>query len=204
MQLVTQQQTHGDVIRDMDAEPAPLMSAEGKAILQGDGMMTASAGRLLGVITADCVPVLVVDTQNRAAAAFHAGWRGTVASIVEQGIGRMRERYGSQPGALFAAIGPAIGRCCFEVGDDVKSKFLDTFSYTSELMEVGETAVHVDLPEANRRQLLDAGLRSEQITMIGECTACARLPDGRRKYFSHRSERGFTGRMLSAIGISAE
>lgn len=204
MQLITLQQHHGDVILDMDAAPAPLMSAEGKATLQGDGMMTANAGRLLGIITADCVPVLVVDTKHRAVAAFHAGWRGTVARIVEQGIGRMRERYGSQPGDLFAAIGPAIGRCCFEVGDEVKSKFLNTFSYAPELIEVGEAAVHVDLHEANRRQLLEAGLRAEQITMLAECTACTRLPDGRRKYFSHRSERGFTGRMLSAVGISAE
>lgn len=199
--LVTLQQTHGNTIRDMDGEAPPLMTPEGKAILHGDGLMTAQPGRLLGVITADCVPVLVADTRRRAVAAFHAGWRGTLAGIVEQGIGRMRERYGSAPEDLVAAVGPAIGPCCFAVGDEVRGRFEERYGYAAELFSAIGSETHMDLPLANRRQLLEAGVPADKISIVGGCTACTRLADGRRMYFSHRAERGITGRMLSVVGV---
>lgn len=210
MQLVTLQQIHGCGIRDADREPGPLMNPEGKALLDGDGLLTRTSGRMLGIVTADCVPVLVVDARQRAVAAFHAGWRGTVERIVEHGIAALQVNYGSAPEDVFAAIGPSIGPCCFEVGEEVRARFASAFGYVEALVAksasvaAGESRFHLDLQEANRRQLIDAGVMPEHISMLAECSACTCLADGRRKYFSHRSEKGVTGRMLSVIGIASD
>ena len=208
MRLVTVRQVHGDgiqVLREADgAREGRLETAEGRAVLEGDGLMTAVPGVLLGIQTADCVPVLVVDTKRRAVAAFHAGWRGTVASIVEKGVARMKQEYGSQAGDLVAAVGPSIGSCCYEVGEEVQGAFVDRFDYAEKLFRSGAAGRgYLDLWEANRRQLLAAGIAAEGIHVVGECTACAGLP-GERRYWSHRAEKGFTGRMLSAVGMVPE
>jgi YfiH family protein len=206
--LVTVRQLHGDIVRLVE-RGLPLATAEGKAILTGDGLTTIEPGLLLGVQTADCVPVLLADQRTHAVAAIHAGWRGTVARIVEHGVAAMRREFNSQPEDLIAAIGPAIGPCCFAVGDDVRSQFQSAFAYATDLLTTSPTTgsenpsphIHLNLWEANRRQLLSAGLAEDAITVVGECTACTRIPNGRRKYFSHRAERGYTGRMLSVIGV---
>jgi len=190
---------------------------------KGDGLMTAEPGILLGVQTADCIPVLVADRKRHVVAAFHAGWRGTVKRIVESGIGRMRLEYGSRPEDLTAAIGPGASVCCYAVGDEVLSSFESQFAYASELFrEVYDAdpvrtkypmlflsqrapghspigpSVHVDLIEANRRQLLDAGLKPQSIHTTGGCTNCHR-----ELFFSHRASQGHAGRMMSVIGIRA-
>jgi len=134
--------------------------------------------------------------------AFHAGWRGTVERIVEQGIEAMRREYGSRAEDLEAAVGPSIGVCCYEVGDEVREKFDAEFDYGGELFRADSGQMYVDLWEANRRQLLDAGVAAEKIAVVGECTACARDVGGARKYFSHRAERGVAGRMLNVVGIA--
>jgi YfiH family protein len=203
--MVTVQQVHGAVIRDLEEEPKPWMTEDGRARLQGDGLMSLHPGRLLAILTADCVPVLVADTRTRAVAAFHAGWRGTLARIVQHGVGGLRERYGSEPEDLIAAIGPCIGPCCFEIGEEVRSGFQAEFQYASELFAGGkDSAVRMNLVEANRRQLQEAGVPAASVSVTGECTACARLPDGRRRFYSHRAERGFAGRMLNVIGTIAD
>jgi YfiH family protein len=183
--------------------------------------MTDEPGILLGVQTADCIPVLVADRKRHVVAAFHAGWRGTVKRIVESGIGRMRLEFGSRPEDLTAAIGPGVGACCYAVGDEVLSSFESQFFYASELFhEVYDTdpvrtkypmlfltqrapghspigpSLHVDLVEANRRQLLDAGLKAGSIHLTGGCTNCHR-----DLFFSHRASQGNAGRMMSVIGI---
>ena len=188
---------------------------------KADGAMTAEQGILLAVQTADCIPVLVADRRRRVVAAFHAGWRGTVKRIVECGIGRMRIEFGSQPEDLIAAIGPGIGVCCYSVGEEVRSSFESQFVYARELFRdvfdsdpirtkypmlfltqrapghspIGPS-LHLDLVEANRRQLLDAGLKIGAITVTGGCTSCHS-----ELFFSHRASRGHAGRMLSVIGI---
>jgi len=226
VELVTIRQLHSGMIRTIDVEHTALAMADGKAVLRGDGLMTDVTGLLLGVQTADCVPVLLADTRTRAVAAFHAGWRGTLARIVERGVGTMQLRYGSRPKDLVAAIGPAIGACCFAVGEEVRFDFESQFAYAPELFsEVYDSdpvrekypllfmtarapghsnlgpQIHLDLVEANRRQLLDAGLAAKSISVVSECTACTRLRSGTRKYFSHRAEHGYTGRMLSVVGV---
>jgi polyphenol oxidase len=202
-ELVTVRQVHGDVVRVVERGGGLLATADEKAVLEGDGLITREAGLLLGVQTADCVPVLIADTRRRVVGAFHAGWRGTVARIVERGVETMQREFGSRPEDLIAAVGPAIGACCFAVGDEVRREFEGRFDYAAEFFsEESEGKLHIDLWEANRRQLVDAGVRAAAVSVVGECTACARTEDGGRKYFSHRAEKGFTGRMLSVVGIA--
>lgn len=226
--LVTLRQTHTGVVRVVEEGESPLETGEGKAVLRGDAVMTDVPGMLLGVQVADCVPVLVADPKRKAVAAFHAGWRGTLKRIVERGIGRMRLRYGSRPEELLAVVGPSIGACCYSVGEEVKHEFESQFAYWKELFsEVYDSdpvkekypllfltarapghsnigpQIHLDLWEANRRQLLDAGLKEKKISVLGECTACTRVKGGALKYFSHRGESGFAGRMIAAIGVTA-
>jgi YfiH family protein len=182
-----------------------LQTADGKAVLEGDGLITDVPGVLIGVGTADCVPVLVVDGKKKVVAAFHAGWRGTVAGIVQLGVARMVNEYGSRVEDLEAAVGPSIGACCYAVGHEVHREFGARFGYAEELFRAGDeedlAKWYLDLWEANLRQLLNAGLKEEQITVIGECTACAQDESGAMKYFSHRGEKGLAGRMLSVVGV---
>jgi YfiH family protein len=241
--LVTLRQIHSGMVRVIgpggveDGEIFPtsqsrdvghpvLQTADGRAVLRGDGMVTDVPGVMLGVQVADCVPVLVADVRRRAVAAFHAGWRGTLARIVERGIGRMRLRYGSRPEDLVAVVGPAIGACCYSVGEEVRHEFESQFGYAAELFsEVYDSdpvrerypllfltarapghsnigpQIHLDLWEANRRQLLCAGVKAKRIAVVGECTACARMGTG-LKYFSHRGESGLAGRMMAVVGVA--
>ncbi len=194
------------------------VDAAGRTTLRGDGLMTGVPGLLLGIQTADCVPVLVADTRLRVVAGFHAGWRGTVGRIVEQGVARMGQEYGSRAEDLVAAVGPAIGMCCYAVGEEVRERFAAEFGDAAEVFAMREEAprweqeeggaeagarMYLDLHEANRRQLLAAGVPGEKVeVMRAECTACAREADGTRRYFSYRAERGSTGRMMAVIGIA--
>lgn len=188
---------------------------------KADGAITDEPGILLAVQTADCIPVLVADKKKRVVGAFHAGWRGTVKRIVELGVGRMRLEFGSKPEDLVAAIGPGIGACCYAVGDEVLTEFESQFSYGRELFrEVYDSdpirkkypmlfltqrapghspigpSLHVDLTEANRRQLLDAGVKAKAIRVVGGCTQCQ--PE---LFYSHRGSQGHAGRMMSVIGV---
>jgi len=188
---------------------------------RGDGLMTNTPGLLLAVQTADCIPVLVADRRQRVVAAFHAGWRGTVKRIVESGVGRMRLEYGCRPNDMIAAIGPGIGACCYAVGEEVLSSFESQFTYFADLFcEVYDSdpvrtkypmlfltqrapghspigpSLHLDLIEANRRQLLAAGLPARSIKVVGGCTSCQR-----DLFFSHRASQGHAGRMMSVIGV---
>ena len=213
--MVTLRQIHSSLIRRVTADDM-------NKPLKGDGLLTDQPGVLLGIQTADCIPVLVADRKNRAVAAFHAGWRGTLARIVENGVGRMRLEFGSRPENLIASIGPGIGQCCYSVGDEVRQQFDSQFTYAPELFrevydsdpvkekypmlfltarapghsELGP-GMHLDLVEANRRQLLAAGLKKGSIFVTGLCTGC-----NTERFFSHRIEKGFTGRMMSVIGIA--
>jgi polyphenol oxidase len=216
MKLVTLKQIHSALVKRAAAS-----DADRGAPCQGDGLMTHSPGVLLAIQTADCIPVLVADVKMKAVAAFHAGWRGTLQRIVESGVGRMRSEFRSRPEDLIAAIGPGIAACCYAVGEEVRSEFASQFSYAPDLFtEVSDShpihdkypllfltarapghsnlgpQLHLDLMEANRRQLLDAGLRAEAITVIGDCTRCQN-----NRYFSYRGEQGFTGRLLSVVGV---
>lgn len=213
-QLVTVRQIHSDLIHHISEIPGQPLAA--------DGMVTNVPGLLLGILTADCLPVILVDSKKRAVGVFHAGWRGTAKRIVEKGVGEMHRWFGSDPRDLKAAIGPGIRGCCYEVGPEVQSAFEAQFSYgielfreTKERSEIHEkypllflTArapghselpkkIFLDLAEANRRQLIAAGVRSKNISDLGLCTHCKQ-----DLFFSHRREKGVTGRMMAAVGIT--
>lgn len=206
--LVTLRQVHSATVRSVKEEhgalQGKLQTPEGKAVLEGDGLMTNQPGVLLAVGTADCVPVLVVDVAKRVVAAFHAGWRGTAAQIVERGIATMQQEYGSRTEDLVAAIGPSIGGCCYTVGEEVMQSFEERFRYAKDLFKgQSPSPILLNLWEANRRQLLDSGVKDSQISVVGECTACMRDEGGQLRYFSHRGEHGVAGRMLNVVGIIA-
>ena len=219
--LVSLRQIHSDLIHRVDGARVDRMPAES---LAGDGIITNTPGLLVTVQTADCLPIILVDRKRRAVGVFHAGWRGTVKRIVEKGVGEMRKHFGSDPRDLVAAIGPGVQGCCYEVGEEVRTKFEAQFAYASSLFsQVKESdpvrekypllfltarapghselpvKLFLDLVEANRRQLLDAGVLTKNIEAVGPCTACHT-----ELLFSFRAEKGVTGRMMAAAGIRPE
>ena len=122
--LVTLRQIHSDVIHEINGQPAQAP--------RGDAAVTRTPGNLLAVQTADCLPILLVDTKHRAVAAAHAGWRGTLRRIAAKTLGRMRMLYGTRPADVVAAIGPGIGACCYEVGHEVVQAFASQFAEARE------------------------------------------------------------------------
>lgn len=209
-ELVALNQFHSDVVCLVDGPPTHPSSA--------DALATGCAQLLLGVQTADCVPILLVDPARRAVAAVHAGWRGTLARIAAKAVGRMHMQYGSRPEDLLAAIGPAIGGCCYEVGTELVTKFTSQFHDAGEWFDELRTGeepnplewlnmmppghqpppenVRLDLPKANRAQLLEAGLAAKNILSSNLCTACH--PG---LFSSFRKEGAASGRMMSVVGI---
>lgn len=213
--LVSLRQIHSDVIHVVrSAQTGPLT---------GDGLITNVPGIALAVMTADCFPILLADKKNKVVGTFHAGWRGTVQRIAEKGLGIMRREFGTQPEDVLAAIGPGIQQCCYEVGDDLKDQFESQFAYGAGLFcEVkhydavhekypllfmnmrapghGDQCIklHLNLREANRRQLLEVGVPQNQISALEQCTSC-----DTRQFYSHRAEKGRTGRMMALIGIKS-
>jgi YfiH family protein len=214
MPLVALRQIHSDL--------AHVISAPPPEPLQGDAMITRRPGLLLAVQAADCVPILLVDTVHRAVAAVHAGWRGTLGRIVVKTLGRMRVEFGTEPGDVVAAMGPAIGRCCYEVGFEVAQAFAGQFAPAAEWFDgpfddlvSGETQpflpwltmtppghsppperVKLDLRASNRWQLMDAGVAPRNIAVSELCTACRT-----DLLFSYRREGPRTGRLMGAIGV---
>jgi YfiH family protein len=192
-------QVHGTRVRVVGAkvEPDPRTVGEEERC---DALTTNLPRVLLGVKTADCVPVLLGDTQTGACAAVHAGWRGTSRSIVARALERMRDEYDTRPRDIIAAIGPAALSCCYEVGAEVVEIFKTNFPMDADALFVPTRDGHalIDLHEANRRQLISAGVRAENIHAAPLCTMCRT-----DLFFSYRREKklhGRTGRLLGVVG----
>jgi purine-nucleoside/S-methyl-5'-thioadenosine phosphorylase / adenosine deaminase len=211
--LITLRQTHSDLIRCVSEPP--------QHTLAGDGLVTATPGLLLAIQTADCLPVMLVDTKRHVVGLFHAGWRGTVRRIVEKGVGEMRRCFGSLPRDLRAAIGPGVRSCCYQVGPEVKTQFESQFEYAAFLFREARESdpirekypllfltarapghselpnrIFLDLVEANRRQLLRTGVPRQNISVSPLCTSCRT-----DLLFSYRAENGVTGRLMGVAGI---
>jgi purine-nucleoside/S-methyl-5'-thioadenosine phosphorylase / adenosine deaminase len=208
-QLVPLKQIHSDVIH--------LFSTANAEPCKGDASITNRPDLLLASQTADCVPILLVDPKKRIVAAVHAGWRGTLRRILMKTIGRMQMQFGSTPSTLLAAIGPAIGGCCYEVGTEVAAEFLSQFADAPEWFDEFRTGdepnpvqwlnqmppghqpppanLLLDLKKANRAQLLAAGLLAKNIFVSDLCTSCRR-----DLLFSYRKE-SQTGRLMSVIAL---
>ena len=203
-------QFHSDAIHLFEAPPGEPCRA--------DASMTNRPGLLLAIQTADCVPILLVDPKKRAVAAVHAGWRGTLQRILTKTIGRLRMQFGSEPGDLLAAVGPAIGPCCYEVGTEVASAFAAKFANAADWFDELRTGdepnplqwlnkmppghqpppkkVLLDLRKANRAQLLEAGVYTENIFVSHLCTSCRT-----DLLFSYRKEGVQSGRLMAVVGI---
>ena len=218
MQPVTLRQIHSDIVHRVErANLSPSDDAP-----QADALVTNEPGVLLIVQIADCVPILLADTKNRAVAAIHSGWRGTLQRIAEKTLGRMQMEFGTRPGDVIAVLGPAIGRCCYEIGSDVAKEFhaqfpnaRDWFDGPYDALASGENDPNwlpwltmkppghapppltgqLDLVAANRDILATAGVPPKNIFASNFCTACRT-----DLFFSYRRERE-TGRMMAAIGI---
>ena len=164
-----------------------------------DALTSRARGVLVGVKTADCVPVILGDARAGAFAAVHAGWRGTLASIVPAALARMAEEFGTRATDVRAGIGPSARGCCYEVGPEVVEAFRKRFTDADSLLEATRDGhARIDLHEANRRQLAAAGVPPERIHLAPLCTMCRT-----DLFFSYRREKrlhGRTGRLLSVIG----
>jgi YfiH family protein len=218
MRAVALRQIHSDVVHVIRGKAGGNSSEP----LAGDALITRERGVLLVVQTADCVPILLADQKNKAVAAIHSGWRGTAARIAEKTLGKMRMEFGTDPADIVGAIGPAIGQCCYEVGEDVARQFearfpnaREWFDGPYEKLAAGESdpnwlpwltmrppghappllRAHLDLVAANHAILAGIGVPIAQISSAGLCTACRS-----DLFFSFRRE-GPTGRMVGAIGI---
>jgi YfiH family protein len=158
---------------------------------EGDALVTNAPGALVAVKTADCIPILIVDARTHSVAAVHAGWRGTVKKIAAQAIAEMEKKFDSRVEDLHAAVGPGIGKCCYEVGPQVAAQF-HPCDYS--LRNCTHT-VHLDLAASNRRQLEACGLTPDRIYVAGLCTKC------NAEFHSYRRDKEQAGRMFSVAGI---
>ncbi len=195
-QLAMVWQVHGDqtkVVKSID----DIGDSEEKA----DAVVSDLPNVLAGAKTADCVPVLIGDTATKSFAAVHAGWRGTVQSIVSKAVKKLTEIYGANPANMIAAIGPAAGCDNYEIGSDVIDAFAVNFADSEKYFSTTrEGHALVDLRAANRDQLIAAGVPLKNIYTAPFCTM--ERPD---LFFSYRLEKqkyGKTGRLLSVIGVT--
>jgi polyphenol oxidase len=203
MQVVRAKQVHGDGVLRVDAGlvgrtgfPRCLVDEPAEF----DALITNVPGLALVVSTADCLPILIYDPVHQAAAAVHAGWRGTAKRVAVQTLAAMREAHGTSPADCRAAIGPGIRRCCFEVDAAVTEAMSDVLP-SWERYATANRAGHwlLDIAGVNRALLEAAGLRRDRIEDVDLCTSCRT-----DLFFSHRAERGRTGRMMNFILLRAE
>ena len=189
LRIVTMRQIHGDRIIDVKDKRI-------KEAGEGDGMVTEGSGLFLGVLTADCVPLLFSVSGRRLVAVVHAGWRGTLAGIAPKMIGHLRDGYGVSPPSIEVALGPGIGPCCYEVREDVSVPLMEKWGSLAEgCVDRRDGKSFLDLKELNALLLEEAGVPPAQIYRIGPCTSCAR-----EDFFSYRRGKKETGRQLSYIG----
>ena len=196
-------QAHGDGVLRVDAGltarsgfPRCLLDERAKF----DALMTNLSGLALVVSTADCLPILIHDPVRRAAAAVHAGWRGTTKRIAARALGAMREAYGTDPSDCRAAIGPGIRGCCFEVDAAVTEAMAATLPDWGRHAQANRPGHWLlDLAEVNRAILEAAGVRDDRIEDVGLCTSCRN-----DLFFSHRADKGQTGRMMNFILLKAD
>lgn len=197
--FITPHQTHGTGVLTIDQEFLSLSRSEVMERLYGvDATLSAEKGIFLCATTADCVPILLYDRRKEVIAAIHAGWRGSAARIVEKTIREMELRFGSSPADLLAAIGPAITKDHYEVGEEVMHSFtLNGFDLNDSLLSTADGASshwHIDLKEINRRELLRLGVMRDNIEKSDLCTY-----ERSDLFFSARRQTVHSGRMLSGI-----
>ncbi len=194
--VLAPRQIHGNEVTVVRAGASP----PERGVVPGDAVVTDAPGTALMILAADCVPVLLVDTERRVIAAIHAGWRGTAGAIAAGAVAAMRYALGSDPRTLRAALGPAIGRCCYEVGPEVLAAVAAATPLAPERyvdpLPAGKG--YLDLAAANIAQLVAAGLAPAAVRAVDLCTAC-RVD----RFYSHRREGEPTGRGGAVIAVAS-
>jgi YfiH family protein len=188
LSLYTVKQVHGDEILIVHQE------SDTSAQPEADGLMSRASGMLLGIATADCVPMLMVVPKHGLIAALHAGWRGTLKGISQRAVKMLNDRWHIAPENVWVALGPSISSCCYEVGRDVGEAFHERWSAAAAWQPQGGKGF-LDLRFVNRVQCERAGIPASQIQLVGPCTFCASAD-----FASYRREGAGAGRQLSVIG----
>lgn len=195
--ICTPEQIHGALIQRVYRRDAGRGSCTyADAIAGTDALITDEPGLPLLLCFADCTPILLLDPVHRATGIAHGGWKGTVQRIAAKTLQAMQREFGTRPSDLLVGIGPAIGPCCYAVGDDVARQFQQEFPACEGLLPVYEDAVHLDLWRANQYQLEQAGVLTTHIDRADTCTAC-----NSSLFFSYRAEHGQTGRIGAMIAL---
>ncbi|MEA2108341.1 MAG: peptidoglycan editing factor PgeF [Pseudomonadota bacterium] len=191
--VYTASQVHGCSFLAVDGT----MSANELEAQPADSLITAERGILLGMMTADCLPVLLIDRQARAVAAVHAGWRGILARVVPRTMRAMEMNYGVTPADLLVLLGPCIGHCCYQVGEELIKKFAaePPFAVDHKWHEELSGNYYLDLVRLQVLQLQELGVLPAAIKVANLCTACENF------FFSYRREHGITGRQIAVVGL---
>jgi purine-nucleoside/S-methyl-5'-thioadenosine phosphorylase / adenosine deaminase len=193
-------QVHGTDVRIVrnEQKTQPIPETRGETVYC-DALICKTPGILVGIKTADCVPILIGDPQTGAFAAVHSGWRGTLAGVARQALESLKREYGTLPRDVRVAIGPSAAACCYEVGSDVIEAFKERFPGADNLFtQTREDHARIDLLKANRDQLVSAGILAERIHTSPLCTMCRT-----DLFFSYRREKsvhGKVGRLMAVIG----
>lgn len=197
--LVTVSQVHGNRCQVVeDVAPGALQQL---ADQQADALLTSRSGVLLGVLTADCLPVIVVDRQCRGIAVVHAGWRGILARVVPRTLAAMAARFAVQLEDVLVFFGPCIGSCCYQVGPELVERFVRELPFAADLSwrtKEDDGDCHLDMPRLQRLQLEALGVPESSIHETGRCTCCENF------FFSYRSDHAITGRQIAFAGFQAD
>lgn len=192
--IVLANQTHSDHIAVIDNSQNRGWSEMKSALDDTDALITNQKEILLGILSADCLPILLFDPQKEVVALIHAGWTGTHKKIAQKTVLKMTEHFGSNPKNIIAQFAPCIASCCYEVGEEFQEHFKE---YKEALIERHDK-LYLDIPLVSNLQLQRVGLLEEHIHQSGICTACEN-----ERFFSYRKEGGCSGRMLTLIGMKS-
>ncbi len=194
--LIAAEQIHGNRVARVGEKELGAGALDYESACKGtDALITNIPGAALFMCFADCVPLLFYDKEKHAIGLAHAGWKGTVASIAKETVRAMEEEFQTDPSELLVGIGPSIGPCCFSVGEDVADAFQSYYGTESDrILQDKEGKTHIDLWEANRLQLEQAGVLPQNIISADTCTSCQHA-----WYYSYRADGGKTGRMGAVI-----
>lgn len=195
--IVFSNQVHDNKIRVVNKDDRGKGIIRQSDIMGFDGLVTNDEEVALVTFYADCVPVFLFDPVKMVISLVHSGWRSTVKEISKEAIKKMVEVYGSNPRDIEAAVGPSIGKCCFEVGDEVYEEFNRNISYSGKFSEQVNNKWHIDLPSIIKDNLLDEGLKESNILLSNICTKC-----NKDIFFSHRGDNGRTGTLVGIMQLN--
>ncbi|HHV29711.1 MAG TPA: peptidoglycan editing factor PgeF [Clostridium sp.] len=195
--MVFSNQVHQNRIRVVTEEDRGKGIIRESDIIGYDGLVTNSKEVTLVTFYADCVPVFLFDPEKTVISIAHSGWRGTAMGISKEAVGKMKEVFSCEPRNIVAAVGPSIGKCCFEVGDEVYDEFKSKIEWSTEYCDRKDKKWHFDLKAIIKKTLLDEGVREENIVFSEICTKC-----NKDIFFSHRGDNGKTGTMAGIMKVN--